>query len=154
MIQENGQSADKNELESAYLAGFVDADGCIGLHKQPTSKGNKKYNFVPSVSITTTCKKTFQFLDILLSKRQYGHHTVLRKVKKYNWKDRYQIECRGMKRCQKILDDIQKHLITKKEEALNVLKFIKLRQSHSKMIPYSKKELECVENVKLAKLTR
>lgn len=152
-MDQNGQSAGKNDF-LIYLAGFIDADGCIGIHKQASSKGSMRFNMIPTVSITTTCKRTFEYLDLMMKNLQYGHHITFRKVKNPRWKDRFQIECRGMKRCQKILEDVENHLITKKKEAKDILKFIRLRQSHSKMIPYSIEELECIERVKLAKKNR
>ena len=150
-MTENRQSAGKNEF-LIYLAGFIDADGCIGLHKQPSTGG--KTNYVPLVSISSTCKKTVEYLDKKYGEHEYGHHITFRKVTNPNWTDRYVIEIRGMLRCKKILQDIVEFMVTKKEEAKDVLEFIRLRQSHSKRIPYLKEEMECIERVKMAKKTR
>jgi hypothetical protein len=150
-MTEKRQSAGKNDF-LIYLAGFLDADGCIGIHKQPSTGG--KINLVPTVSLTSTCKMTVDFIHSRMTELDYGHHITFRKVSNPNWKDRYQLECRGMKRCQKILEDLVDYLVTKKQEAKDILEFIRLRQSHSKMIPYSEKELGYIEKVKLAKKNR
>jgi hypothetical protein len=150
-MTENSQSAGKNEF-FIYLAAFIDADGCVSIHKQPSTGG--KTNYVPHVGISSTCKKTVEYLDRKFKECEYGHYITFRKVTNPNWTDRYVLEVRGMLRCKKLLEDIQEYMVTKQDEARLVLEFIRLRQSHSKMVPYSEEEMECITKVKLAKKTR
>ena len=150
-MTKSSQSAGKNDFY-IYLAAFIDADGCVSIHKQPSTGG--KTNYVPHVGISSTCKKTIEYLDRKFKECEYGHYITFRKVTNPNWTDRYVIEVRGMLRCKKILEDIVEYMVTKEDEAKIVLEFIRLRQSHSKMIPYSEEEMKCIENVKLAKKNR
>lgn len=154
MKQRSGQSAGKNDLYfDIWLAGFIDADGCIGLHKQ-TYKNNNNINYVPSISITTTCQKTFNHLDLEMKKRKIGHHVTFRKVKNPNWKDRWQIEARGMKRCKPFLRRILPYLVTKKDEGILLLRYIESRTSGIMKKPYSEKEFGFIKEIARLKTNR
>ena len=134
-----------------WLAGIVDGDGCIGVHKQQFGKNT---TYVPSFGLSTTCKKTYLFLDNLFKELEIGHHWTYRVVQNKNWRDRWVLQVRGMKRVSKLLEMIFPYLVTKREEAELIRKFIGLRLLKNKKGAYSQGEMELIERTKEIKKER
>ena len=151
MDNQHGKTSNMITNKIIWLAGITDGDGCIGLHRQPF---NNKVNFVPNYSISTTCKDTHEYLDVLFNELEIGHHWTYRKSNKKEWKDRWVLETRGMLRNERLLFMLVPYLVTKKNEANIVLNFIKSRLSKSKMISYIPEELAMVEELKSIKDSR
>lgn len=124
----------------AWLAGFIDADGSIGLHRQ-ANRGN--VNYVPSISMVTSCFKTSQHLASLLDEIGIGHYITKRVPPNKTWSAVWVIEVRGMLRAIKLLPIISDYLVTKKDEADIVNQFISYRKSISKKTPYGEFEEDC-----------
>ena len=144
-----GQSAGK---KVAWLAGMIDADGCIGLHRQPY-KG--KVHYVPDLSISTSCSRTREVIISLLHELEIGCHVTARKARDHdNWSVVWVIDVRGMKRVAKLARFIGDDLVTKKAELSEVVKFIELRQSQPKSVPYGQRENALKEQIHWLKLNR
>jgi len=135
-----------------WLAGFIDADGSVGLHKQRQPGG--KVTWVPSLSVTTTCDLTADHISDVLKSLNLPFFRMLRKVTKPNWTDRHLIEIRGMKRISKILPLLIPRLVTKQQEAQLVMRFISSRKQVPMKRPYSDEELEMVLEVRNIKRAR
>lgn len=134
-----------------WLAGIIDGDGCIGVHKQ---KSGKKTTYVPSFGLSTTCQKTYLFLDNLFNQLEIGHHWIYRTVQNKNWRDRWCLQVRGMKRVDKLLGMVYPYLVTKREEAELIKNFIQLRILRGKKGAYSQEEIEIIERTKEIKRER
>jgi hypothetical protein len=121
----------------AWLAGFIDADGSIGLHRQAQG-GHVRY--VPAISMVTSCQKTSQHLMALLKEIGIGHNVTRRVPPNKNWSAVWVIDVRGMKRTLKLLPIVSDYLVTKKEEADIVSQFISYRKSVSVKTPHGQIE--------------
>ena len=102
-----GQSAGKIAM-LAWLAGLTDGDGSIGVHKQPK---NGQGQLVPQFAITTTCQHTYEHLNTVLDELGIGRHWTLRRVSNPNWRDRWCLCVRGMKRCKPLLEIDRKSVV-------------------------------------------
>lgn len=134
-----------------WLAGMIDADGSIGLHKQAYKT---KSHLIPSISLVTSCRITKEFLDGLFSELYVGKYVTERTPKNTNWNKVWVFEVRGMKRVQSLLETLRPHLVTKAREADIVTAFIDYRQSQSKMIPYGAFEAKCKSDLSEIKKNR
>lgn len=123
-----------NELNWAYLAGFVDADGCISLTR------NKKNNSALSLSISNTNKEVLDWICIL---------TKMGVVKKVHYSPSQQ--CWERHRCRVqwvwkvknngmryILPKIIPYLIVKKRQAILTNEFLAI-SSRGNYIPINQK---------------
>jgi hypothetical protein len=105
--------------EKAYIAGIVDGEGCIGIHKNARKSCKKGFCYRANIQIGVTDKK---FINWLFKKIKLG--TINNKGLKINrWKIVY---CLSL--CAKdsliLLELIKKYLIIKKKQAKILLKFI------------------------------
>lgn len=134
-----------------WLAGMIDADGSIGLHRQPY-KG--KAHYVPSITLVTSCGKTRAFLEQLYDNIQVGKHITERVPKNKNWNKVWVFDTRGMKRVERLLEILRPHLITKAGEADLVSEFICYRKSVPLMTPYGDVEERCKKKLAEIKSNR
>ncbi len=149
-MDDTGRQSAGNLL--GWLAGFIDADGMIGIHRQPTSAQTVTY--VPEVAVTTTCLRTADHLSAVFEAIDVPVYRQLRKVTKPNWSDRHALTIRGMKRVSKILPLILPYLVTKQGEAEMLMEFITSRRSQSPREPYRERELALIAAIKAAKRER
>lgn len=145
------------ETEKAWLAGFIDADGCIRLKKGMKNSKKDQNCLVPHVSIHNVCCITLNRCAELIGK-VIPNYTTGRKVRvKKEHSTMHVIEFLGMKRCEIILPLIEPYLITKKLEAILLLEFIKTRNEKlavSKQANYSEREYKLYSAIKYLKKTR
>ena len=136
-----GQSAG-NEVVLAYIAGFIDADGCICLssHKRKSRNGEQRIIYLPSISASQTCSLTADYLQENLLKMGFAVYRQAQLVNKANWTDRILLEINGMKRCKPVLEALIPYLVTKKREAELLLDFINHRSVLCSRDPYGAKE--------------
>jgi len=103
----------------AYLAGFIDGEGCIGIHHRGKAKGRKP---TVRVSITNTNK------DILIWCQNFiglgGTLKVHDKNRNSNWKTAYRLEY-DCKKAEALLKMIVPYLRVKKEQALLAIEYRK-----------------------------
>jgi len=103
-------------IASAWLAGMIDADGCISY----TDKGGKGNQIVPLIDIASGCKATKDVLYKTI-KMLGGAPFITRQYKnKGIWTTRIS----GYKRVQAFLPKIIPFLVTKREEAEKMLTFV------------------------------
>ncbi len=136
---------------SIWLAAFIDADGMIGIHKQPRN-GNGQ--LVPYVKISTTCEKTHHFLGEALVELGVGHYWTKRAGQKQGWKEVWVLTVAGMKRCDKFLKLLLPYFVTKEEEAKIMLHFIDARLSSPMRRGYTPSQLAMVDRMKELKKLR
>ena len=135
-----------------WLAGMTDADGNMGIYKQPSKTSYIMY--VPRYSIVTTCKVTIDVLQKLFEDLELGHYIYFKKHdSKTRWADQWNIDVRGYKRVKKSLEMILPYLVTKKNEARLILEYIESRLAIGRK-PYIKRELEIIQLLKDCKANR
>jgi len=112
-----------SKIYKAYIAGFVDGEGCIRVHREPIIRGRRKtLYYCLTVGIANTRLGILKKLNTLygghLCLQSRGKDTVRQKI--WNWK-----VCG--KNAGIFLLDIYKYLIIKKQEAKKGIEFYKLK---------------------------
>ena len=97
-----------SELELAWLAGFLDGEGHIGIRKRSLLSGSPRYSIILDVSHTK--REAIEFLQ-----NSMGGSTQKRQGKK-EWKTTYKWRVRG-KKAQQILEKLSPFLKLKQEQA-------------------------------------
>jgi hypothetical protein len=111
-------------IATAWLAGMIDADGCISY----TDKGGRGKQIVPIIDIASSCKGTTSVLYKTI-KLIGGAPFVTRQYKQTGC---YTTRISGYKRVAYFLPFIIPFLVTKKDEAEKMLLFVTSRLSTKK----------------------
>ena len=112
-----------SEREKGYIAGFLDADGNLGIGRR--HKQNKKYtNYFPRIALSNSRKEPLEYIHSLVkwnTKIQYSskHHIGY-------------IHCENRDHVKKFLLEIKDYLILKKDLAEKVLEFCNSRENQIK----------------------
>lgn len=124
------ETISRKDLTMAYLAGYIDADGCISFQRMVNNRRTKKTAFLtPYVSITTTCTLTYEkLLEIYNEYHIPVHISIKKNGKSENRMPVYVFRTIGMKRSKVILSLIVPYLIGKKREAELTLEYISIRE--------------------------
>ena len=106
-------------LNWAYVAGIIDGEGCIALHKRTAKTYAAGFQVVPHLSITNTNQQLIvdihQFVEA-------GKITTYKHAKP-NWKQPFMLQAYGQD-IKRILDGALPFLRVKREQALCVLDFV------------------------------
>ncbi len=115
------------ENQKAYIAGFIDGEGCINIYRtfpkysHADGKTVSDYRtYTMNVSITNTHLPTMEWLTAIIEGARLN--TKKMSLKKPNWKQTYTIKI-GSIASLKILKQILPYLITKKKQAELAIKF-------------------------------
>jgi hypothetical protein len=140
----------KRDTNIIWLAGFIDADGCIRLSKGWKNK-KEQYSLVPQISIHNTDFKTMEIVaEIIGSEFQIS----FRKRLNVNHSDCATINIMGIKRVKPLLERLLPFLITKKLEGKLLMKFMNLRLQGRHNRHYSETEYKIYFALKHLKKTR
>lgn len=129
--------------EASYLAGFIDADGCIGLYKKSPDKENWSTGYQAYLGLTNRDQKVLKWAQeriggaINEKKRYQVHHSPA-----------YSLQLRGLVSVLEALKQIEPYLITKREQANLVISFSKKVDKltgEKKEKPKSKLSIEEIE---------
>lgn len=130
----NDPKYDWDETFSAYLAGIIDGEGSVHFGK--TGLKHIHFGIYIQMNHEETIKYLSQKLDI---------HYHLEQPRKGNQKISYKLEIHGLIRILRVLEKIERYLITKKEKAVILKEFCKSRLNQDKInTPYTKGELDLV----------
>lgn len=115
--------------ELAWLAGFVDGEGYVGLPQYGSSTKTTHYKYSPRLSIGNTNKKVIEYIV-----NKFGGTIYEQKCKKKQYK---KVWCWRLysKKAAYILKLIYPYLKVKKENADIIFEFIKLLQISTKSMP-------------------
>ena len=137
-----------------WLAGFIDADGCIRLSKGWKNKKGQ-YSLIPQITVHNVCVVTLNEVADIIGGICPGFQT--------SWKNRiskrhsklYNISIAGIKRTKPLLEAVKPYLITKRLEAELLYKFInnRLNASHHNA-KYSSEAYQIFYALKELKLAR
>jgi len=137
---------DRKINKLAWLAGFVDGDGSIGIYR------DHKHKLLPRLCIGTTSQATYEYLGELLNGLGLSVSKTYRKAKG-KAPAYYSVSAVGSTRIKPFLTALLPYLITKRQEAQLTSKFIESRQLN-KHRPYSNTELALVKKIKTIKQER
>lgn len=101
-------------ISPQYLAGAIDADGCVGIAKMAQTVRGKSLRYDARLQLTNT---NLPFLELV--KAQYGGHIKIANRganTSPKWKTGYQL-CWGTKSSEVVIRQILPYLIIKKERA-------------------------------------
>jgi hypothetical protein len=132
-------------LDLAWLAGFIDGEGTITFKVQ---RGKRLTNlgfiyYYPDIRITNTHQATLKTCTDILDANGLAYHVSHRgavTVKK--WAAAWDIEVKGLKRCERWLQVIAPYLRTKQEKAYLALEYINSRKNYAIGEGYTERELE------------
>lgn len=141
------------EKKLAWLAGFIDADGCIRLSKGWKNKKGQ-YSLIPQVSIHNTCLYTMNEVAQILSSFIPGFQLSWKKKISAKHAEMVSISIMGIKRVEPILKVLLPFLITKNLEANLVLRFIAMRKFGIHNSPYNPISFRIYEALKFIKKSR
>ena len=107
------------EVEKAYIAGFVDGEGCITLiETKRKDRGNNR--LAPIIAIANTNKEGLEWI----AKRLEVNRIVVTSKQTEKWKRGYQLKIEAINRVYEVLEAILPYLVIKKEQAQLVMGFI------------------------------
>lgn len=153
--QTDNQQRKFNEIDIAWLAGFIDGEGSIGIKVQKYMNNRTVFYAAPYVQIVNTDNGALKRVDDILKALHVGHYIDSPKPRKApfgsksvdGYKPMWRVLINGLKRCQAFLSIISPYLVVKRLDASLVSEFIGSRISkHYKHLPYSEHEIEIINN--------
>lgn len=109
-------------IDRGYLAGLIDGEGTIRI-----VRALKKW-YAPFIQITNTDKRVMDWLQDLLGKKSVGRLYAEKKGRKPNFKPKFVYNIASVQGVKQILEQIVDILKIKKQQALLVLEFIKMKE--------------------------
>lgn len=144
-------------VELAWLAGFIDGEGSIMFRKlqgkRLRSFGQHYYN--PSVRVCNTDEPTLKVVTDILDAQGLPYHISHRRAHLENpkWKQAWDLEVCGMKRCKRWLEVFAPYLRTKQWKAYLMLEWINSRQSHVYGADLTPREMEILNQLRNAPIS-
>lgn len=150
------ETISRKDLTMSYLAGYIDADGCISFERVNNNRRTKQTAHLrPYVSITTTCTLNYENLLKIYDEYHIPVHIAIKNNGDLTRrKPVYVFRTIGMQRCKKIIPLIEPYLIGKKQEANLMLEFIDIRERLFATKKHDPRELAIAEEMKSIKSSR
>lgn len=122
------------QLKLAWLAGIMDGEGTLGIHKHARKNGNKSV-YAVAFSVGNTDKKMIDQVSSILKCVGVQACPSVYQIKLKSWKPMYFIQIGKRSEIVKILDKLLPFLVTKKERASLVLEWCKSRLTCRQYLP-------------------
>lgn len=131
-----------NDLSKlAWLAGFIDGDGHIGIAKRPSKSDS--ISIIPVIQLVNTDPLIITEIKSICQTHNFAHHIQERTHKK--WKTRYYVHFSGFKRANRILNlCCIRFLKGKRQKAEWLSELVNSRLKSGPQSPYSSRELELI----------
>jgi len=117
-----------NKLEAAYIAGFIDGEGCLTLGKSPARRNGRSPEYSIIIAIANT---KIEILKWIKKTAHLGGCMGINKKKPANHAISYQLHLRT-KDSLNLLAEIYPYLRLKKQQAEILFEFYKLRKLNPK----------------------
>jgi len=135
--EEVNQQATVTELELAWLAGFWDGEGHIGLYNAP-AKGRNRIQ--QTMTVVNTDTKTIEYVIGIL-KRLGVKYYISETGGNEKHKPRLYVTVRQLNACHVLLNALMPHLKTKKLQAELLSRFVTRRvESDKKRVTYTEED--------------
>jgi len=137
-----------NDLDLAWLAGFIDGEGSITFKVQRGERlrGLNLVYYYPSVRICNTDYPTLKVVTDILDAHNLPYHVSHRKPEfRPGYHAAWDVEVKGLKRCERWLLTIAPYLRTKQGKAYLMLEYINSRKNYSMGAGYSTREEEILD---------
>jgi len=126
---------DMSEIEKAWLAGLIDADGSVGINKHKLKwKDNPWTHFHPIIQICNTNKTLLEYAKLIMDhKNRIYKKTVASSTDKHNIQHKkpvYSLKVLSISDCEHVLLQILPYLIVKKQQAKLLLDFLSFKKMH------------------------
>ena len=133
----------------AWLAGFIDGEGSIGLYKEKDiRKGEKYYHYRPALKISNTDCNSLELIRCMLD---CGEPIVHIKLKSSRHQYCFQYKIRNSKELYWVLSNLMSRLKIKYTQAIRVMQYIEGRESSWKRgwyKPMTEKDTKIYEELK------
>jgi hypothetical protein len=140
------------ETRLAYLAGIIDGEGCIGLSRGSINKSGY-YRISSFINIANTDPRLILECVNILKDIGVNCNITQNSRKSLNvLKPVWVIKIGGHKRIIKVLDNIEKYLVSKKDQSLLMRKFISQRFNGGLTNPYTDLDNQVVEEMHILKI--
>lgn len=114
------------ETDKAYIAGFIDGEGCIGIYQR--HKGKDKGHYEPKVSIGQSNKEILEKILKMMDNLKSSYVSLSCKGTIGNrTKDYYQLNIFRLSSIKELLEEIYPYLILKQKQAEIMLNFVNHR---------------------------
>lgn len=133
---------------ATWVAAFLDGEGCLSIFPQRPGMRHP----LPAIVVTNSDPRLVATMAEILTQWGIGHH-----VSTYPKKNRLpvvQLAVRGYKRCLPLLKKIRPFLVSKGEEADEMLRLIESRLSKPPVAPVTDEEMACIPRCKELKRVR
>ena len=111
------------EVTKAYIAGFIDGEGCISITKSKRRQSSS-YCYALNVIISNTNWGVLRYIQ-----KYYGG-TIVQLETRPMWIDRYALRV-GTHSSHKLLKDLRKYFIVKNQQVGVALEFMKIKKKYS-----------------------
>lgn len=108
-----------DKVQRAYMAGIIDGEGSLSIHKQPSNTCRAGYRFRVSVCMTNTDYKL-----VMRMKNWFGGTVYLQKQRHENRKPIWRWNLNSVHQCLYFLKQIEPYLFVKKKQARLCLDFL------------------------------
>lgn len=127
-----------NEIDLAYLAGFIDGEGCffIGIFDTKSAAGNIARNYHTYIKICNTDKNVMDWIAKTFNGTNYNQYKSTDRARQYD-KTIYNIQFTG-ENLNQILPKIYPYLIVKKQQCEIMMKMRSTFQKDKRLSKLSK----------------
>lgn len=140
-------------LDLAWLAGFIDGEGSITFKVQRGKRlrGMSLVYYYPDIRICNTDQPTLKTVTDILDANHLPYHVSHRGAElKPGWHAAWDIEVKGLKRCEHWLEVITPYLRTKQHKAYLMLEYINSRKNYAIGTGYTVREQEILDQLRIA----
>lgn len=118
-----------SESDIAWLAGFIDADGCIRLKKGAKNAKKGQNSLIPHITVANVCVLTLNRITAILNELTESVRSSRKKPTSPAHSKLHNVDVMGMMQAKPVLEAVLPYLVTKKLEATLLLRFIDRRQA-------------------------
>lgn len=122
-------------MNPIYLAGLIDGEGYFGLIPH-TKRGSVNTSYQCVMKLALAGKNAKEVTTVIAN--QYNGHLYKRRTNTATGKEVYTVDIKSKPRMKILMQDIQPHIIVKKEQAALIAEFIELPMLHPKHHSFDK----------------
>ncbi|KKL84131.1 hypothetical protein LCGC14_1967810 [marine sediment metagenome] len=145
------QQGKATEVQLAWLAGFLDGEGCFDLQKG-YAKQLKRESYRPRIRVVNTDEPTLAAVLKIMEAMGAGQHVSRRRAKQGHWSDSWEVTVAGFKKGLRFLLQIEPYLKTKSNRAKQLIEYAESRLTDSPKRPFSEREITLINQIRRKEL--